>query len=305
MRKFHFGLDLGHCEWNLTVLEENSDTGELVSFNQSVKNEGIVKGEIIDEDAFTRQLENIFLNLSDSLGNYPIKEIGLALSLPQFNIHTSKGYTFPQGNIDDETIDNAVRMARTSIAISNQTVLLESPRKFYLDGEQQIRDPRGMNARRLDVDVVFIATYRTLIERFQNVFRNMRIAIVGAQGTPVPSIIAASSIGLSKKEKETGVLFVDFGAISTVIAVYQDGVLQQLKQFPFGSHTLTEDLALSLKITPEEAEDLKINSFGEEEPKKQKKAAKKVASRSVVQRFIEKKFDIDLEQIRKISDLRK
>lgn len=290
MRKFYFGLDLGHHDWKVSVLEENPN-GDFISFHQAVKNESLIKGEIADEQFFINQLDNIFTNLSESLDNYPIREVSLAVSLPQFQSHLSKGYTFPPSNIEAEDIEKAVRMAKTSIALSNQEVLLDSPSQFILDNEQVVRDPKGMNAKRLDVEVVFVTAFKPLIEKIRQGFRELKIIPIG----PIPSIFAGSLLSLSKKEKEIGSLLIDAGAVTTAVTLFQEGTLQDFKMFKFGQQNLTEDLALHLKISPEEAEEIKISLFSTEEQKKRKRntlgsSGRKKASfqRAAVQKFLER-----------------
>ena len=291
MRKFYFGLDLGHYEWKITILEENSN-GDFIAFNQVVKNETIIKGEIIDENAFVSQLENIFSNLSESLDNYPIREVAVAVSFPQFQTHFAKGYTFPQGNIDEDDIGKAIRIAKTSIALSNQEILLEFPNKFILDHEQIIRDPKGMSAKRLDVEAIFISVFKPIVEKIRQAFKELRINVIGIY----PSVFFESQIALSKREKEIGTILLDFGGSTTSLAVFQGGTLQDFKMFKFGCQNLIEDLALHLKISPEEAEEIKnqifpLNPEGQKsEDRKKIKKGKSSLNRAAVQRFLEKKF---------------
>ncbi len=291
MRRFSFGLDLGHHEWKLTVLEENPH-GDLIAFHQAVRNESIVRGEVVDERALLDQLDNLISNLSESLDHYPIRQIGVALSLPQFHVHPAKGYTFPQGAIEDEDIDKAIRMAKTSIAISNQEILLEHPKQYTLDNEQIVRDPRGMTAKRLDVEVIFVSAFKPLTEKLRSAFRELRL-------TPVilaPSVVLDGQIALTKREQEVGTILLDLGGTTISLAVHQGGTLQDLKVFPFGGQQLTEDLALHLRVSPEEAEELKKNLFREEEgarrPKTRQagKAGRAAPNRAALRRFLERKF---------------
>lgn len=291
MRRFSFGLDLGHHEWKLTVLEENPH-GDLIAFHQAVRNESIVRGEVVDERALLDQLDNLISNLSESLDHYPIRQIGVALSLPQFQVQPAKGYTFPQGAIEDDDIDKAIRMAKTSIAISNQEILLEHPKQYTLDNEQVVRDPRGMTAKRLDVEVIFVSAFKPLTEKLRSAFRELRL-------TPTiltPSIVLDGQIALTKREQEIGTILLDLGGTTTALAVHQGGTLQDLKVFPFGGQQLTEDLALHLRLSPEEAEELKKNLFRDDESahrtktRRSGKSGRTAPNRAALRRFLEKKF---------------
>ena len=52
-------------------------------------------------------------------------------------------------------------------------------------------------------------------------------------------------------------MLVDFGAETTTVSIYKDGVLQYLATVPLGSEAITCDLASVLSVTDEQARDIK------------------------------------------------
>ncbi len=73
--------------------------------------------------------------------------------------------------------------------------------------------------------------------------------------------IAAAEAVLSADERELGVCVADIGASTTELAVFFEGSIAHTAVLPIGGDHFTNDLAVGLHVSVEEAEDLK-RSFG-------------------------------------------
>ena len=73
----------------------------------------------------------------------------------------------------------------------------------------------------------------------------------------VAAPIAASFVALSKMQKRVGCVLANIGAETLSLIVFEDAVPMSVKVFAVGGTDITNDLALSLRIPPEEAEQLK------------------------------------------------
>jgi cell division protein FtsA len=83
---------------------------------------------------------------------------------------------------------------------------------------------------------------------------------VGLGGVIFNPLAAARSV-LSKKQKELGVLLLDFGSGTTSMAVFGESKIVHLRTLPVGSAYVTNDIAIGLKTSIEMAEKLKM-SYG-------------------------------------------
>ena len=75
------------------------------------------------------------------------------------------------------------------------------------------------------------------------------------------SPLAASLVTLSKAQKIAGCVLANIGAETVSIAVFEDDIPLSLKVFPIGSRDITNDIALGLKISLEEAEQIKLGTI--------------------------------------------
>jgi cell division protein FtsA len=69
--------------------------------------------------------------------------------------------------------------------------------------------------------------------------------------------LALSKLLLSKKQKELGVILIDFGAGTTSLAVFEEGDLIHSAVLPIGSSHITNDIAIGLRISLDIAERIK------------------------------------------------
>lgn len=91
------------------------------------------------------------------------------------------------------------------------------------------------------------------------------VKCVEAAGLDIEEIIfgtlASSNAILSNAEKELGILLIDIGAGTTEIAIFVEGGLAYSAVLPVGGVQITNDLAVGLRTSIEEAEKIKI-SYG-------------------------------------------
>jgi cell division protein FtsA len=69
--------------------------------------------------------------------------------------------------------------------------------------------------------------------------------------------IAASLVSVTKAEKIAGVVLANIGSETVSIVVHEDGIPVSLEVFPIGSNDITNDIALGLQVSLEEAELIK------------------------------------------------
>ncbi|MGC8981617.1 MAG: cell division FtsA domain-containing protein [Minisyncoccia bacterium] len=297
MKNFYLGLDLGHYECKFSILEELPDN-RFISYNNSIKNGFLKKGEVLDLEGLGNILEKLIFDVAESFGINRIEKLNVCFSTPYFQSFLQKGYTIFEKNVTEEDIKRAIRIAKTSIILTNQETLIEEPIKFLIDGAQEVRDPLGLSGKRLDVEVFLINLHKSLLDKLNTIFYDLKIKV----NQFLPSLYPASKVCLSKKDKEIGVLLMDIGAQTTTIGIFNEGKLIEYKSFDIGSDYITEEMAIHFKLDLEEAENLKktILSKKDEKKKKIKEAnVKKFIEKKLKEGFTEKKIIDYLKEVKK------
>lgn len=127
------------------------------------------------------------------------------------------------------------------------------PKQFIVDGLDEITDPRGMIGVRLEVEGTMITGSKTVLH---NVLRCVERAGLSVAEICLNSL-AAGSVAVSKDEKSLGVCVIEIGGGSTTVSVFEQGALAAMSVLPIGGDHITNDLAVGLKLTTEEAERVK------------------------------------------------
>jgi cell division protein FtsA len=155
--------------------------------------------------------------------------------------------------ISREEVRAAVDRARSVALPPDREVLHLLPQEFILDEQPGIHDPIGMVGNKLEVNL-HLSTCSGGIA--QSVVTCANRAGLEVEDTIYEGIAAAESV-LSAHERELGVCIADIGSSTTELAVFFEGSIAHTAVLPIGGDHFTNDLAVGLHVSVEEAEELK------------------------------------------------
>lgn len=160
--------------------------------------------------------------------------------------------------------------------------------EYYVDGKPE-KNPIGIACSMIE------AEYQIVVGR-PNLVTNIEKGIVERANVQVAEYVvgakASAAISLNDDEKELGCAFIDFGAGTTTLSIYKDGVLRKMVVIPFGGKTITRDIC-ELNFTETDAEQYKIK-FGKAVDSNESSLFSPFSS----------KADIDLVELNKVIRMR-
>jgi len=159
--------------------------------------------------------------------------------------------------ITREEVRAAVDRARAIALPPDREVLHLLPQEFILDDQEGIHDPIGMVGNKLEVNL-HLSTCSGGVA--QSVVTCANRAGLEVEDTVFEGIASAEAC-LSADQRELGVCIADIGASTTELVVFFEGAIAHTAVLPIGGDHFTNDLAVGLHITVEEAEHLK-KTFG-------------------------------------------
>jgi len=224
--------------------------GESISF-------GMRKGVVVDIEEMTKSIKKSIEQAERMVGD-SIEKVFVAVGGSHIKAKNSKGIAAVSRADEEVSEDDVLRAISNASAVSlgpNKEILDIIPREFNLDGQEGIQDPRGMNGVRLEVDTLIIEGQAQHLKNLRKCLALNKIEIEGL----VLDILAASNAVLSKKQKELGVLVLDFGAGTVGMSVYEEGKLLDVNILPIGSSHITNDIAIGLRTGVETAEKVKLH----------------------------------------------
>jgi len=251
------GLDIGTVKV-CTVIGElgEDDQIEIIGIG-TAPSSGVKKGVIIDLDQAIQSVKQSVEN-SERMAGTRINSAFISIAGSHITSLNSKGVIAISGEspeIKEKDIEKVIEAAKAGIVSPERELIHILSREFVVDGQSGIIDPLGMSGTRLECKVHIITGSITAVQ-------NLIKCIEGA-GIDIEEIIfgtlASSNAVLSNAEKELGALLVDIGAGTTEIAIFIEGGLAYSAVLPLGGNQITNDLAIGLRTSIDEAEKIKIN----------------------------------------------
>jgi cell division protein FtsA len=161
------------------------------------------------------------------------------------------------GVIDEDDVARALEAAQAVAIPHNREIIHVIQRGFIVDGQDGIRTPVGMHGYRLEVEAHIITASQTTVENLRQ--------CVQAAGVEVSQFVlnplASGEVVLTDTERQMGCVVCDIGGGTTDMAIYIDGDVWHTMVIALGGNHITSDIAHGLRLSLEQAEEVK-KSYG-------------------------------------------
>lgn len=256
-KRFFTGLDIGTEHIRAIILSVGKDDQiSVVGYNQA-KSKGMRKGVPVDLSAPGAAIDKMLID-AERMGNYDVRSAYFGIggsSVSTTRVKSLIAFDDPEHEVNE---DDLVRIEDTAIGscpLNNREILDVIPLEYSLDDQEGIKDPLGMSGSHLELRLSVVSALAQVCENLKKIATSADIDPLGL----IPNAVAAAKAVLTDEQKENGVAVVDIGAVTTSIAVYEEGDLQFVGVIPAGSQHITNDLAMILKIDLALAEDIKTH----------------------------------------------
>jgi cell division protein FtsA len=248
------GLDIGTSKIVCIVAEVNDEGAlEIIGMGSS-PSRGLRRGVVVNIEATVNAIQRA-LEEAELMADCKIREVytGIAGShIKSFNSHGM--FAIKDKEISQMDVDRVVDTARAVNIPTDQQILHTIPQEFIVDGQEDVRDPLGMSAVRLEVKVHIVTG---AVSAAQNIIKCVRRCGIEV-GDLVLQPLASAMAVLTEDERELGVCLVDIGGGTTDIAVFTNGAIRHTAVIPVAGDQVNNDIAVALRTPPKEAEDIKI-----------------------------------------------
>jgi cell division protein FtsA len=250
------GIDIGNSEVKTIIGEFNRETNQaqVIGIGNADSN-GMRRSVVIDMEETINDVRDS-VNRAQSMAGVKVDRAYVALNGLHIKSHLSHGViavSRADNEISQFDIDRVIDAASAVSLPANREIIHVIPRNFIIDGQEHIKNALGMKGVRLEADVL-------LIEGLAPYIRNLA-KCVNANGIEVAEFVygplATAKSVLDKHQLEHGVLNVDFGGGVSTLALFHEGDLVHSAVLPIGSRHITNDIAIALKTSMENAEEIK------------------------------------------------
>ncbi len=255
---YYIGLDIGtanvRCVVGMLESSENENTLSVIGIGTS-PNHGMRKGAVVHIDDVAQAISEA-INEAERLAGIRINGVTINVNGAHINSQTSHGVvaiSSPNRQISED--DRArVEDAATIINLpANREIIQVFAKNYCIDGQDNIKDPIGMQGVRLEVDILILTAGIPLLRTLDAALEK---AQVGVHHHTVASLAAAEAV-LDRRQKESGTAVIDIGAGTTNMVIIEEGEIEHVAVIPMGGQNITNDLAIGLKTDLDIAESVK------------------------------------------------
>ena len=250
-------LDIGSAQIKGIVADQKKDGSlEILSVFKE-PSAGFRRGVLVDVEETIRTLRSLMLDLQ-KVSKKAVQNIFVNVNSEHIKSRPSKGVAAvarADSEINQDDIDRVLQASRAIKLSPNHLILHNITREYIVDEIGDIQDPLGMTGNRLEANTLTIEAFAPHVHTLTKTIERVGGKVGGLLFNP----LAASRAVLSKRQKDLGVLMIDFGFGTTSMAVFEENKLMYAKSLPLGSAYLTNDIAIGLKTSVDIAEKLKLN----------------------------------------------
>jgi cell division protein FtsA len=256
----HFvGLDIGtanvRCIVGMLEQHETENTLSVIGVGTS-QNHGMRKGAVVHVEDVAQAIDEA-VSEAERMAGVRISGATINVNGAHINSQPSHGtvaISNPNRQISD---DDRLRAEETAAVVhlpDNREIIQVFSRNYKIDGQDNIKDPVGMQGVRLEVDTLVVTAGTPLLRTLDSALEKAQVNI---HHHTISSLAAAEAV-LDRHQKESGTAIIDIGAGTTNLVVLEEGEIEYLAVIPIGSKKLTDDLAIGLKTDLEIAEQVKL-----------------------------------------------
>lgn len=250
------GIDIGTSSTRVVVCEARPQSAPVVIGYGVAETKGVKHGYITSRDEALLSLRKA-LRDAEAQSGIRIKQAHIAIGGVGLDAVYAVGAAVvsrADGVISKFDIEKAISDAETHIDLKNKVMLHAFPVSFKIDGKEYPVRPEGISGLKLEVRTLFITCFAQHLDDLLGVMNDAGVKVLGFTATP----IAGERLLLTDLQKNFGCTLIDIGAETVSVSVFENNTLISLHVFDIGSLNITKDLALGLRITPEEAESIKL-----------------------------------------------
>ena len=250
------GLDVGSNQVCCVVGRQNESPGvvEIVG-GARLPCRGVKGGVVINLHETAYAVQQVIEQVEDQTQE-TVRQVFLGLRgnhIESMNAHGAINISRTDKEITAEDVSGAIENAKTIRLSPDREILHSIPQEFSLNHQRGVPNPVGMEGNFLEVDVHILTASSS---HLSNIYK--AIAQAGFDVTdPVYGMLAVGDIVITQEEKELGCLMIDFGGLTTGLAIYTEGSIRFSKELQIGSDFITRDISHNLRTSIAVAQDIK------------------------------------------------
>jgi cell division protein FtsA len=262
-RHFVVGLDIGTSKIAAIIGEQRgeSSTGPdsknpvLIIGSGVTPCKGFRRGVVIN---FEEAVKSIQLAVQEAQLTAGVKIDEAYVGIAGEHLHSvnSRGVVAVSHAGQEVTLEDKERVMHAAKAIvlpGDRKVIHTLPQEFIVDNQTGIKNPVGLSGVRLEAEVHIVTCTAAMA---QNLLRAVEEAGLHCRALVLESLASSFSV-LESDEMKLGTVLIDIGGGITDIAMFYGDAIRHTAVVPLGGQNVTNDIAIGIKTSIDEAEQIK------------------------------------------------
>lgn len=256
---YSVGLDIGTTKIVAIIGKENEYGKIEVLGTGKSKSLGVHRGVVNNItqtiSSIQQAVEQAELNAGLKIGSVVVGIAGQHIRSLQHSDYITRANS--EEVICDDDLDKLCNQVYKLVMLPGEEIIHVLPQEYKVDGQSEIKEPRGMYGGRLEANFHVVVGQVSSIKNIGRCIKSAGLDLGNITLEP----LASSDAVLSQEEKEAGVALIDIGGGTTDLAIFKDGIIRHTAVIPFGGNVITEDIKEGCSIIEKQAELLKMK-FG-------------------------------------------
>ncbi len=250
------GIDFGTTKICVVVGKATEEGLEIVGIGK-MPSLGIRKGVVVNIPTTVEAVKKA-AEVAELMGGCEITSAYAGIAGGHIKGFNSTGVVAIRNKeVTEMDVDRAVEAAKAVAIPLDREVIHVIPQEYVINDQDGVKDPLGMSGVRLESKVHIVTG---AVSSAQNIIKCANQAGINVSDIVLEPLASAEAV-LTRDEKELGVVLVDIGGGTTDIAVFVRGSVVHTGVIAMGGNHITNDIAVGLRTSIQEAENIKIN-FG-------------------------------------------
>jgi len=249
------GIDIGTSKVSLIIGEVNNFNQVEIICSTNHECNGIKKGKIVDENEVVQALmavvEDAQVDTNLKINSAYVTIHGKYVKIVQNSV--VKEVKDRYSGITAKDVSSAIMQAKDIDIPEGMSIIDIVTDKFTLDNGKVVTDPVGNFSANFTLKAQVVLAEKDYIRQLFGIFKKANLDIDGL----VPIALAERNLVLDTHELTDNVMILDIGAGNTDIGIFEGSEFVYTNTIPLGGDNITNDIALVLNISHDEADKLK------------------------------------------------
>lgn len=245
-------LDIGSSKITVMIAEKGINNTFNIKSSSEEAYDGFGGGEFFSVDSLKTAIKNAVKKAGENL-RYKIKKIYVSVPSEfsyienrEINATFNKRKKLKDADIY-EIFDSSQNFPENSFIINR------SPIYFILDDNRKVLNPVGEITSKLNIMISYILTDKSFVELISNILSEENIFDIDF----ISSALAESLYLTEPEMRDSGLVLIDCGYITTSVSLVKGNGIIGLKAFSMGGGHISGDLCQCLNLSFSQAENLK------------------------------------------------